>query len=126
MENKKRRATKPFSPLQRNVRMQGRVLFFFNGLMPRLKFPDYDVAGLMTSEQRQRLQTAAYTVSSIKQELLFNLSAEASKIVEDEIESGVRCACCNTAGGKIKYIDQGVGLYALCKKCGNSWQVPDK
>lgn len=126
MENKKRMVAKPSSPLQCNVRMEGRVLFFFNGLMQRLKFPDNDVAGLMTPEQRQRLQVAAYTVSSIKQELLFNLSAEAGKIVEAEIESGVRCACCNTAGGKIKYIDQGVGLYALCKKCGNSWQVPNK
>ena len=126
MENKKRRVTKPFSPLQCNVRMQGRVLFFFNGLMQRLKFPDNDVEWLMTPEQRQRLQAAAYIVSSIKQELLFNLSAEAGKIVEAEIESGVRCACCSTAGGKIKYIDQGVGLYALCKKCSNSWQVPNK
>jgi len=126
MENKKRRVAKPSSPLQCNVKMQGRVLFFFNGLMQRLKFPDNGVAGLMTPEQRQRLQVAAYTVSSIKQELLFNLSAEAGKIVEAEIESGVRCACCNIAGGKIKYIDQGAGLYALCKKCGNSWQVPNK
>ena len=126
MENKKRMVAKPSSPLQCNVRMEGRVLFFFNGLMQRLKFPDNDVAGLMTPEQRQRLQVAAYTMSSIKQELLFNLSAEAGKIVEAEIESGVRCACCNTAGSKIKYIDQGVGLYALCKKCGNSWQVPNK
>ena len=126
MENKKRRVTKLFSPLQCNVRMQGRALFFFNGLMQRLKFPDNDVAGLMTPEQRQRLQVAAHTVSSIKQELLFNLSAEAGKIVEAEIESGVRCACCNTAGGKIKHIDQGAGRYALCKKCGNSWQVPYK
>lgn len=126
MENKKRRVAKPSSPLQCNVRMQGRVLFFFNGLMQRLKLPDNDVAGLMTPEQRQRLQVAAHTVSSIKQELLFNLSAEAGKIVEAEIESGVRCACCNIAGGKIKYIDQGAGLYALCKKCGNSWQVPNK
>ena len=126
MENKKRRVTKPSSPLQCNVRMEGRVLFFFNGLMQRLKFPDNAVAGLMPPEQRQRLQVAAYTVSSIKQELLFNLSAEAGKIVEAEIESGVRCACCNTAGGKIKYTEQGAGLYALCKKCGNSWQVPNK
>ena len=126
MENKKRRVTKPFSPLQCNVRMQGRVLFFFNGLMQRLKFPDNDVVWLMTPEQRQRLEVAAHTVSSIKQELLFNLSAGAGKIVEAEIESGVRCACCNTAGGKIKYTEQGAGLHALCKKCGNSWQVPNK
>ena len=62
MENKKRRVAKPSSPLQCNVRMEGRVLFFFNGLMQRLKFPDYDVAGLMTSEQRQRLQVAAHCV----------------------------------------------------------------
>lgn len=127
MEAKKKRVmTKPLSELQLNILKLGRTRFFFDNIVQRLKFPDHDVAGLMTSEQRQRLQSAAYAVSAVEQEILFKLSMEAGNIVETEIMLGIRCSNCNTAGGKIKYVDEGFGPYALCKKCGNSWQVPNK
>ena len=127
MEAKKKRVmTKPLSELQLNMLKQGRTLFFFNSIVYRLKFPDCAVAGLMTSEQRQRLQLAAHAVSSIKQEILLKLSMEAGNISKAEIKLGVRCANCNTAGSKIKIIDQGAGPYAMCKNCGHSWQVNNK
>ena len=62
----------------------------------------------------------------MKAKVMDNIQKRRKNILATEIRSGNRCPLCSAVGSKIKYVDQGAGLYALCKKCGNSWQVLDK
>ena len=62
----------------------------------------------------------------MKAKVMDNLQKRRDNILATEIRSGNRCTQCSAVGSKIRYVDQGAGLYALCKKCGNSWQVLDK
>ena len=122
----KRVMTKPLSELQKNTLRHGRVLYYFNGLIQRMKQPEYDVRALISHDQLTTLEAAAEVLWNMRIEVIRGLQVQRTNILTHEIRSGKRCPKCNTSGNKIKYIEQGFGPYALCKKCGNSWQVPNK
>ena len=124
--NKKRVMTKPMSELQKNTLCQGRVVYYFNGLITRMQNPDHDVGMLMSQAQLADLRSVAQMLYKMRTEVMDNLQKRRKNILATEIRSGNRCPLCSAVGSKIKYVDQGAGLYALCKKCGNSWQVLDK
>lgn len=124
--NKKRVMTKPMSELQKNTLRQGRVVYYFNGLITRMQNPDHDVGMLMSQAQLADLRSVAQMLYKMRTEVMDNLQKRRKNILATEIRSGNRCPRCSAVGSKIKHVDQGAGLYALCKKCGNSWQVLDK
>lgn len=123
---KKRVMTKPMSELQKNSLRHGRVLYYFNGLIQRMKHPEPDVRALISHDQKVTLDVAAGVLCNMRNEVIRGLQVQRDNILAAEIRSGNRCPRCNAVGSKIKYVDQGAGPYALCKKCGNSWQVLDK
>ena len=127
MKAKKKRAmTKPMSELQKNTLRQGKVLYYFNGLITRMQYPDHDVRAFMSRDQIAVLNYATQVLHKIRTEVIKDLQKTRANILEGEIRSGTRCSKCNASGSKIKHVEQGFGPYALCKKCGNSWQVPNK
>lgn len=124
--NKKRVMTKPMSELQKNSLRHGRVLYYFNGLIQRMRHPEPDVRAFISHDQQVTLDVAAGILCNMRNEVIRGLQVQRDNILTDEIRSGNRCPRCSAVGSKIKHVDQGAGLYALCKKCGNSWQVLDK
>ena len=126
MEQQKRAARAPQSPLQVNCRLQGRLLFELNGLIHRLRQVPYDVDKLLTAEEKDSMKLSAGVLIGIRNDALRRLKGNYFQIINNEVASGTRCPRCSAVGSKIKHVDQGAGLYALCKKCGNSWQVLDK
>jgi len=124
--DKKRVMTKPMSELQKNSLSHGRVLYYFNGLITRMQNPDHDVSMLMSQEQLATLSSVTQLLINMRNEVIRGLQVQRDNILAAEIRSGNRCPRCSAVGSKIRYVDQGAGLYALCKKCGNSWQVLDK
>ena len=127
METKKKRViTKPLSELQKNSLNHGRALYYFNGLIQRMKHPAYDVRALISYDQLVTLDVAAGVLRNMRNEVIRSLQVQRANILEYEVRIGKRCANCGTAGSKIKLIEQGAGPYALCKECGHSWQVNNK
>ena len=127
MKAKKNRVmTKPMSELQENSLSHGRVLYYFNGLIQRMRHPEPNVRAFISHDQQVTLDATASILCNMRNEAIRGLQVQRDNILAAEIRSGNRCPRCNAVGSKIKYVDQGAGLYALCKKCGNSWQALDK
>jgi len=125
MEVKKKRVmTKPLSELQKNTLRQGRVLYYFNGLITRMRNPDYDVRGLMSPVQIAALKSIAQLLHGMNNEVIESLQKQREGILVGEIRSGKRCPKCNAVGDKLtKTTFFHCTLYAACKRCSCIWEV---
>ena len=125
MEAKKKRVmTKPMSELQKNILRHGRVLYYFNGLIQRMKQPEYDVRALISHDQLTTLEAAAEVLWNMRIEVIRGLQVQRTNILTHEIRSGKRCPKCSAVGTKLTQATFSCGaLYVTCKKCKHAWEV---
>ena len=125
MEAKKKRVmTKPLSALQKNSLSHGMVLYYFNGLIQRMKHPEYNVRELIPANELVVLSAAADVLQRMQNKIILSLQAQRDAILTHEIRSGKRCPKCSAVGAKLTQATFLYGaLYATCKKCKYTWEV---